>query len=57
MTITLTAREILDREIWDEFCALRDINVWAVNEGLMDEDEQFTFTEEEARKLGLASGA
>jgi hypothetical protein len=53
MTITLTAREILDRGIWDEFCDLRGINVWAINEGRMDEDEQFTFTEAEARKLGV----
>ncbi len=56
MTIKLTAREILDREIWEEFCELRDINVWAVNEGRMDDDEEFTFTEAEAKKLGIWPG-
>lgn len=53
MKYTLTASEILDRGIWDEFCQLRGINEWAINEGLMDSDEEFTFTEEEAQKLGL----
>jgi hypothetical protein len=51
--ITLTAREILDRGIWEEFCEMKGINVWAVNEGRMDTNEEFTFTEEEAYTLRI----
>lgn len=55
MKITLTAREILDKGIWDEFCEMRGINPWAMNEGQMDSSEEFTFTEKESKKLGLIS--
>jgi len=50
MTITVTAREILDKGVWDEFCEEFGINPWAMNEGLMDSSEEFTLTEEQARK-------
>ena len=40
--------------LWDKVCALKGINVWAVNEGLMSRDEEITFTEEECRELGIA---
>ena len=53
MTITVTAEEILDGGNWEDFCDDRGINPWAINEGLMDYDEKFTFTEEEAKKYGL----
>lgn len=38
---------------WDEFCELKVINIWAVNEGLMDGDEEFELTDDEAKKIGL----
>lgn len=53
MKLTLTASEILDKGIWEEFCELRGINEWAINEGLMDDTEEFIFTEEEAIHLGI----
>jgi len=53
MKIILTAQEILDRGVWDEFCEMKGINPWAINEGLMDSDEEFIFTEKDAEKLGL----
>ena len=53
MEIRVTAREILDRGVWDEFCMKHGINVWSVNEGLMSPDEKFTLTEVEARELGF----
>lgn len=53
MKYVLTASEIMDRRVWDTFCELRGINVWAVNEGLMDSDEEFTLTEDEAAALGI----
>lgn len=53
MRIILTASEILDRGAWDTFCEDRGISVWAMNEGQMDSDEEFSFTEAEARKYGF----
>lgn len=53
MKVTFTASELLDRGVWDEVCKLRGINEWAIKEGLMDGDEELTFSEEEAKKLGL----
>lgn len=53
MKITVTAREILDKGVWDEFCEEFGINVWAINEGLMDDSEEFSLSEEQARKWGF----
>lgn len=55
MEITLTAEEMLNRGLWDMFCELRGISVWAINEGQVDSKEKFTLTEEESRKLGLST--
>lgn len=53
MQVVVTAEEIIDRGLWDQFCEDHGINVWAVNEGLMDSDEKFTLSESDARKYGL----
>lgn len=53
MKFVLTAKEILDRGLWTSFCKMRGINEWAVNEGLMDSSEEFSFTENEALEMGL----
>lgn len=53
MKITITAGELIDKGVWDEFCNLFGISVWAVNEGRMSSDEEFTLTLEQARKIGL----
>ena len=53
MRILITASDLIDRGLWDEVCEARGINVWAVNEGLMDADEEFIFTQKEATSLGL----
>lgn len=55
MKILVTAREILDNGAWQKFCDDRGINEWAINEGLMEADEQFSLTEEEAKKYGFLS--
>lgn len=55
MRITVTARELLDKGIWDEVCELKGLNIWAINEGLMDSSEEISFNEVEAKKLGLVS--
>ena len=48
-----TAKELIDKGIWDEVCELRGWNVWIVNEGQMDSSEEISFTEEECEKLGI----
>ena len=48
-----TAEELLDQDAWEEFCEDRRINVWAINEGLMNSDEEFVLSEEEISKYGL----
>jgi hypothetical protein len=53
MKYVLTAREINEGGYWDEFCNLRGFNPWGMNEGLIDPDEEFTFTQEEAERLGI----
>ncbi len=53
MKITLTVREIWDRDIWMEVCELTGMNEWACKEGLIEYDEEIEFTEEQAKKLGL----
>jgi hypothetical protein len=53
MRILVTVNELIERGLWDEVCEERGINVWAVNEGLMDSDEEFVFTQKEASALGL----
>ena len=53
MEIVVTARQLLDKNMWGHFCELRDMNEWAINEGLMDDTERLSLTEEEAIKLGI----
>jgi len=56
LKIIITAREALDKGIWDALCDLKGIKVWAINEGMMDDTEEITLTEEEAETLGLIQG-
>ena len=39
--------------IWEEVCELKGMNSWAIAEGLMDTEDEITFTLEEAVSLGL----
>ena len=53
MRIVITARELLDREIWIDFCEMMGVNEWAVNEGCIDVYDAFYLNEEQAQQLGL----
>ena len=53
MRIIVTAEELIDKGVWEEFCELKGINVWAVNEGAIDSDEEWSLTEEEAKQFGF----
>ncbi len=53
MRVVLTASEINNRGCWGKFCKERGINEWAMNEGRLDGDTEFSFTEEEAKNYGF----
>ena len=53
MKVKLTVRELFDNNVWMEYCALTGTNDWAVNEGLMSDDEEVYLTEDQAVVLGL----
>ena len=53
MKVVLTATEAITYGYWENICNLQGINIWAVNEGLMDGDEEIELTIEEALKLGI----
>ena len=53
ITVRISAQELLDSGKWEIACDVLGINVWAVNEGLMDSDEIITLSQWEAQELGL----
>lgn len=53
MKIIITANEAMDLGIWDTLCKMKDINVWALNEGLMNSNDEIAISDKEAVVLGL----
>lgn len=53
ITVTLTANEAVEMGIWDELCKMKGMSVWAMNEGTVSGDHEFTLTKEETYDLGL----
>ncbi len=53
MTIITTPSELMDKWLWEDYCEIDGINVWAVNEGLMDSNEKIYLSEETSIKLGF----
>jgi hypothetical protein len=53
MKIIVTANDLIDKGVWDEACDILGLNIWAVNERLMDSNEEIILTEDQAAKLGL----
>jgi hypothetical protein len=53
MTITVSARDLFNKGLWEDFCDLTGTNPWCIAEGLGDSDTTFSLEEDEARKLGL----
>ena len=52
MKVIVTAKELQSEYcVWEQACELLGINVYAIAEGLMSEDEEFTLTEEQAKEL------
>lgn len=53
MKIIVTVEELIDLSAWEEFCELKGLNPYALREGLIDSEEEFTLTIEEAKRLGF----
>ena len=55
MKVIITVKELMDKDIWHDFCEDNGLNPWGVNEGTINSDDEFTLTEEQAKKYGLLS--
>lgn len=53
MKIVITVDEAIDLGIWESFCKMRGISEWALNEGLMNLNEEITLSKQEAVDLGI----
>lgn len=53
MELIITAQELIDKGLWQRACDMLDLNQWAVNEGTMESTHILTFTNEQAKRLGL----
>lgn len=52
MDIRITAKELINKGVWDKACKILGISIWAINEG-MDDNSLIYVTEEQAKSLGL----
>lgn len=55
--VTVTARYLLDHDLWIRACEMTGLNEWAVNEGRMDAQDTVTFTLAQAAEIGLLNAA
>jgi hypothetical protein len=53
MDITITIRELMDRDVWLQACEMTGTSTWVVNEGQADPSDLITLTYAQARELGL----
>lgn len=53
MEIKLTIKEIMNKGIWEDVCKLKGIVEYGANEGIIDSEEEITFSEEEAKNLDI----
>ena len=53
MRIILTAKEIMDLGLWSRTCDRKGFNPYAVNEGLIESNDDLEFTEDEAIEIGF----
>jgi len=51
--VKVSTQELINLGIWEIACDVLGMNVWAVNEGLMDSDEIITLSQWQAQELGL----
>ena len=53
MKYVVTAGEMNNKGLWDQFCEVMGLSIWCMNEGRCSPDEEFTLTEKQAIKIGL----
>ena len=51
--IAITASYACDRGLWIDICNEAGINEWALNEGLMDDNDWIYLTKRQANNVGL----
>jgi hypothetical protein len=56
MDIFITARELTDKGLWMRYCEITGTNEWAVNEGLLDDNDRLFVDNETAKELNLING-
>ena len=57
MIVSIKLKDIVNTDKWDKFCKMFSISKYAVSQGLLDGEEEFTMTKEQAVKLGLIKGS
>jgi hypothetical protein len=53
MRIVVTARELIDRDLWWKACEVLGFSEWAINEGQIDPADEITIETPEALRIGL----
>ena len=53
MNIKTSARELMERGLWNEACEVTGMNPYALNEGRMNAEDEITLTERQATRIGL----
>ena len=53
MTIKITVRELFDKGLWLAYCKVTGTNEWAVNECLLQDNDEVELTSEQAKDMGL----
>lgn len=51
--IRVDVRTLFDLNLWESACNTLGINVYAVNEGQLDKNDELTFTLTQAQDIGL----
>ncbi len=51
MKLIITPREAMDGGYWGDLCDLMRINLWAIHEGLMGDDEKIVLTSTQTELL------
>lgn len=53
MKIVITLGELINRGLWESYCALMDFDYYAAADGRIGENKEFILTEEQFKALGF----
>lgn len=54
LQITLTPNELIDYGLWDKYCELTGVDIWAVNEGRMDSQDKLILSASRLKEMGAS---